>query len=108
MNPAGQAIREAALELRVNRCGNPTVGRGCLPAYRADLRITPDSICVLRRVGRDLHSHHTAPGGIGRGCDIDLSRHYELAERAFAPDSIPLGTVFVFINVHFAMLHTAS
>lgn len=108
MNPAGQAIREATLEIRINRCGNPIVGRGDLPAHWTNLGIASDGTRELRRVSRNRNSHNFFPSKVCHVCDINPNRAYKLTQRTFAPNSIPFGTVFVFSKVHFAMLHKAS
>ena len=108
MYPAGQAVREAAREMGINRCGHSYIGWGDLPAHWTNLGIAQSGIRELRRVSRNRNSHNFSPRRVCHGCEIDLNRGYKLTERSFAPNSIPFGTVFVFSKVHFAMLHKAS
>ena len=108
MNPARQAVGEATLKIRVEGRGNSAIAGGDIPADRTNLRVAEARIHELRWVRRDINAHNFTPVMIRRGRGINLRRCYKSAERPLAPNSIPFGTIFVFIKVHFTMLHVAS
>ena len=108
MHPARQSVGKAAFKIRIERRGNSPLARGVLPANRTNLGGAQARIYELRRISRHIDAHHLTPSMFCRGYDIDLSRGYKSAEGPLAPNSIPLGTVFVFLNAHFMMPHTAS